>query len=95
MVAPTSFGITLPSLGSDPSAFWEIFNWEVDRIVWMGILCLSDVVCDDLRSPRTTPMKMEQTQCSETSVIKHHTPGNNPKDYTQYLEHGESLKSRI
>jgi hypothetical protein len=28
-------------------------------------------------------MKMEQTQCSETSVIKHHTPGNNPKDYTQ------------
>jgi hypothetical protein len=32
-----------------------------------------------------TPMKMEQTQCSEMSVIKHHTPGNNPKDYTQYL----------
>jgi hypothetical protein len=28
------------------------------------------------------PMKMEQTQCSETSAIKHHTPGNNPKDYT-------------
>jgi hypothetical protein len=40
-------------------------------------------------------MKMEQTQCSETSAIKHHTPGNNPKDYTQHLEHGESLKSRI
>jgi hypothetical protein len=34
-------------------------------------------------------------QCSETSVIKHHTPGNNPKDYTQHSEHGESLKSRI
>jgi len=29
-----------------------------------------------------SPMKMEQTQCSETSVIKHHTPGNNPNDYT-------------
>jgi hypothetical protein len=28
-------------------------------------------------------MKMEQTQYSETSAIKHHTPGNNPKDYTQ------------
>jgi hypothetical protein len=40
-------------------------------------------------------MKMEQTQCSETSVIEHHTPGNNPKDYTQHLEYGESLKSRI
>jgi hypothetical protein len=38
---------------------------------------------------------MEQTQCSEKSVIKHHTPWNNPKDYTQHLEHGESLKSRI
>jgi hypothetical protein len=30
-------------------------------------------------------MKMEQTQCSETSAIKHHTPGNNPKDYTQQI----------
>jgi hypothetical protein len=37
----------------------------------------------------------EQTPCSETSAIKHHTPGNNPEDYTQNLEHGESLKSRI
>jgi hypothetical protein len=27
--------------------------------------------------------------------IKHHTPGNNPKDYTQHLEHRESLKSRM
>jgi hypothetical protein len=33
-----------------------------------------------------SPMKMEQTQCSETSTIKHHTPENNPKDYTQYLK---------
>jgi hypothetical protein len=31
-------------------------------------------------------MKMEQTQCSETSAIKHHTPGNNPKDYTQQMK---------
>jgi hypothetical protein len=28
-------------------------------------------------------MKIEQTQCSETSAIKPHTLGNNPKDYTQ------------
>jgi hypothetical protein len=41
MVAPTCFGITLPSSGSDPSAFWEMLNWEaVDRILWMGVLCL-------------------------------------------------------
>jgi hypothetical protein len=39
-------------------------------------------------------MKMEQTQCSETSAIKHHTPENNPKGYTRHTEHGESLKSR-
>jgi hypothetical protein len=38
-------------------------------------------------------MKMEQTQCSETSVIKYHTPENNTKDYTQHSEHSESLKS--
>jgi hypothetical protein len=30
-------------------------------------------------------MKMEQTQRSKTLVIKHHTPGNNPKDYTQHF----------
>jgi hypothetical protein len=40
-------------------------------------------------------MKMEQTQCSETSAIKHHTPENNPKCYTRHTKHGESLKSRI
>jgi hypothetical protein len=38
---------------------------------------------------------MEQTDCFETSSIKHHTPENIPKDYTQHSEHGESLKSRI
>jgi hypothetical protein len=28
-----------------------------------------------------SPMKMEQTQGSETSAIEHHTVGNKPKDY--------------
>jgi hypothetical protein len=41
MVAPTCFGITLPSSGSVPSAFWEMLNWAaVDRMLWMGVLCL-------------------------------------------------------
>jgi hypothetical protein len=40
-------------------------------------------------------MKMEQTQCSETSAIKHHTLENNPKGYTRHTENGESLKSRM
>jgi hypothetical protein len=41
MVAPTCLGITLPSSESVPSAFWEMLNWgAVDRILWMGVLCL-------------------------------------------------------
>jgi hypothetical protein len=41
MVAPTCFGITLPSSGRVPSAFWEMLNWgAVDRILWMSVLCL-------------------------------------------------------
>ena len=40
-------------------------------------------------------MKMEQTVCSETSAQKIQTPGNNPEESLQHLEHGESLKSRI
>jgi hypothetical protein len=41
------------------------------------------------------PMKMEETDCSETSAYKLHTPGNYPKESIQHTEHGESLKSRM
>jgi hypothetical protein len=40
-------------------------------------------------------MKMEKTECSETSAYKIQTPGNNPEESTQHSEQGESLKSRI
>jgi hypothetical protein len=40
-------------------------------------------------------MKMEQTECSETSAYKIQTPGNYPEENMQHTEHGESLKSRI
>jgi hypothetical protein len=41
MVAPTCFGITLPSSGGIPSAFWEMPKWgAVGRILWMGVVCL-------------------------------------------------------
>ena len=40
------------------------------------------------------PMKMEQTECSETSVYKIQTPRNYPEENIQHTEHGESLKSR-
>jgi len=39
-------------------------------------------------------MKMEQTECSETSAYKIQTAGNYPKESIQHTEHGESLKLR-
>jgi hypothetical protein len=41
------------------------------------------------------PMKMEQTECSETSAYKIQMPVNYPEESIQHSEHGESLKSRI
>ena len=41
------------------------------------------------------PMKMEQTECSETSAYKIQTRGNYPEESIEHSEHGESLKSRI
>jgi len=38
-------------------------------------------------------MKMEKTECSETSAYKIQTPGNYPEENLQHTEHGESLKS--
>jgi len=39
-------------------------------------------------------MKMEYTECSETSAYKIQTPGNYPEENIQHTEHGEILKSR-
>jgi hypothetical protein len=39
------------------------------------------------------PMKMEQTECSETSAYKLQTSKNCPEESIQHSEHGESLKS--
>jgi hypothetical protein len=40
-------------------------------------------------------LKMEPTQCSETSAFNTQTPGKYPEDYFSLLQHGESLKTRI
>jgi len=40
-------------------------------------------------------MKMEQTECSETSAYKIQALGNYPEENIQHTEHGESLKSKI
>jgi len=39
-------------------------------------------------------MKMEHTECSETSEYKIQTPGNYPEENIRHTEHGESFKSR-
>ena len=39
------------------------------------------------------PMKMEQTECSETSEYEIQTPGNYPEENIRHTQHGESLKS--
>jgi hypothetical protein len=51
MVAPTGFGITLPSSGSVPRAFWEMLNRAVDRILWMGVLCRTTLLIFLLPGP--------------------------------------------
>jgi len=40
-------------------------------------------------------MKMEQTECYETSAYKIQALGNYPEESIQHSEHGGSLKSRI
>jgi len=40
-------------------------------------------------------MKMEQTDCFETSAYKIQTPGNHAKERIQHAVQGESLKYRI
>jgi hypothetical protein len=40
-------------------------------------------------------MKMEQTECSETSAYKIQTPRNYPEENVQRTEHDESLKLRM
>jgi hypothetical protein len=39
-------------------------------------------------------MKMENKECTETSENTIQTLGNHSKEWIQYSEHGESLKSR-
>jgi hypothetical protein len=41
------------------------------------------------------PMKMEKTECSETSAYKIQTPGNYPEESIQHSEHGKRLKPKI
>jgi len=75
--------------------FVSSFGWFSG--VW--ILC-ADVSEHSVRSSSiggvllTTPMKMELTECSETSAHKIRPPRNHPEERTQHSEHDERFKSR-
>ena len=61
----------------------------------LGTLCSIFIVGVSRKNLLTLPMKMEQTECSETSAYKIQTLGNHPKERIKHSEHGESLKSRL
>jgi hypothetical protein len=60
-----------------------------------GIFCSVFVGVVSIIFLLTTPMKLEQSECSETSVHKIQTSENQPKERIQHSEHDESLKTRI
>jgi hypothetical protein len=65
MVAPTCFGITLPSSGSIPIAFWEMLSWVVDRILCIGVLCLVAYINEMHGSRSKIPSKIIRQRCAE------------------------------
>jgi len=50
-------------------------------------------ICQCFRTYTYPPMKMKQTQYSETLAHKIQMPRNYPEESIQHSEHGESLKS--
>jgi hypothetical protein len=70
---------------------WWIVFWVFPRRLSIksrrfGTLC---------RSHHQQVLKMELTQCSETSAFYTQTPGKYLEDNSSLLQHGESLKSRM
>jgi hypothetical protein len=60
-----------------------LYRWSFGVQVWMR-LCLIQTCL---------PMKMEQTECSETSACKIQMLGNYPEENIQHSKHGASSKS--
>ena len=61
----------------------------------LGSSPASELYTPTFRNTLCLPMKMEQTECSETSAYIIQTPGKYPKENIIHSEHGESLKSRM
>ena len=70
------------------------FFWVIPRCLkficrCFGTLCLFHLhrQVGACRTRTYLPMKMEQTECSETSAYKFQTPGNHPKESIQHVLH--------
>jgi len=66
------------------------FFWMIPRRLNFICRCFGTLCLFHLRRP----MKMEETECSETSEYKIQAPGNYTEESTQHSKHSESLKSR-
>jgi len=74
-------------------AFFQVIPQHLNFICQhFGTLCLFHL---HRRVGTYAPMKMEQTECSETLAYKIQTPKNYPEESIQHSEHGENSKSRI
>jgi len=63
-------------------------------LAWLGLAWLGLAWLDLVIHLTSSPMKMEQTECSETLAYKIQTQEIYPEENIQYSEHFESLKSR-
>jgi hypothetical protein len=72
------------------------FFWVIRRHLKFICQCFGTLCQYHLRRQVGTypPMKMEQTECSETLAYTLQTPVNHPEENIQHSEHGKSLKSR-
>jgi hypothetical protein len=86
----------------DKNKEFSVFSFGCFPGVWciladVSVHSISSIFkADDLEmvTYKSSALKMEQTECSETSVNINQTPGKHPKENTLNTEHDESLKSR-
>jgi hypothetical protein len=80
---------------STDSALLYSFSWVIPRR--LNFICQRfETFCLfhlHMRIDTYPPMKMEQTECSETLTYKIQTTRNYPEESIQHSEHGESLRS--
>jgi hypothetical protein len=86
-------------LKNSKNGFWCL---EIISYLWFILADVSEqYICsifkaDDLEvTSKSSALKMEQIECSETSANINQTPGKHPKVSTLDTEHGEILKSRV